>query len=280
MIANLQSHMGRLLQRKLQNVRNGVTGGLIRGKIMRRSIIASVFFVLTGNQALACSCGEQTFDEAFRGAELIFEGEFISAAPVAGEDVQFPDQTAAYTILTEPESLSGKFKVTREIKGVGQEFRFVRFTKAEGGNCGASFNPGEVYRVFADRLGGHYFTSACHYTFQESFLTGGYRAPSDENAAFDAICKAETDFDKRRFKYLIEAIAKWRYDERAIESYLSQFRGINEAGVDRKIAAARTADEFRDYERAISLWQSVVDEDTGDIRGQIGLGKVKRELGD
>ena len=246
---------------------------------MRFLITSIIFYFFVANQALACSCIGTTLEDAFKSADLVFDGEFISATPAQGGDIPTGDNVVADTVMEEQNRLVGKFQVTREIKGIGHEFRFIRYLKADGGNCGTGFAPGGSYRVFANRDGNEFVTGGCFRTGPLSMSDVSPSLPKDEDAAFEAICKEEDEREKRWMQYLIQARAQEEHENWFIDNYIRRFEGINEADLERKISAARHAHEYRDFERSVSIWKAVAQENPDDIRGPLGLSESNISLG-
>lgn len=246
---------------------------------MRYLITSIILYFIVANQALACSCVGTTLEEAFKSADLVFEGEFISAAPAQNSNVPTGDNVVAYTVMDEQNILVGKFRVTREIKGIGHEFRFIRYVKADGGNCGTGFAPEVMYRVYANKNGDEFVTGGCMRTGPLSMGDIERSLPKDEDAAFEAICTEEDEREKRWLQYLILAQAQEEQEDLYIENYVRRFEGISEADLEGKISAARHAHEFRDFERAVSIWSAIAQENPDDIRGQLGLSKSNISLG-
>ncbi|MEO1151185.1 MAG: pentapeptide repeat-containing protein [Pseudomonadota bacterium] len=249
--------------------------------MMQRLTIVILFSILISNQALACSCFAQPFEEAFRKTPLIFEGELISSAPLTDGGASLDDNVASYSVAGIQSGLVSKFRVTREIKGVGREFRVIHHSKADGGNCGITFVPGIKYRIFANKYRGKFLTGMCTYTsqitFQEDEIVS--KLPEDPDEAFEEVCKVENKYDRLYLQYAIASRFQSRSDNWFIDNYLDQFRNIEKSELNRKIAAGRKALEFNDFERAKFVFKSASSENPNDIRAQLGRSKAAIGVG-
>lgn len=85
--------------------------------------------------ALACSCADQSIDDAFRDASAVFEGRVIALQRVDAEGDELPSVVAT-------------LRVTRTWKGANRETVIVR-TPATDGTCGFGFRQDQSFLVYA-----------------------------------------------------------------------------------------------------------------------------------
>jgi hypothetical protein len=106
--------------------------------------IAATMSLLPVSRALACSCAVISEREAFEGADVVFEGVALSAnEPLI---IQSSGDPVEYT-----------FSVEKTLKGDLPSQQVTMTTALSGASCGAEFQVGERWRVFAygssDNLG-------------------------------------------------------------------------------------------------------------------------------
>ena len=101
--------------------------------------------------AHACSCAEQSIEDALRDASAVFEGRVIALQRLPGEGEHLPSVVAT-------------LHVTRTWKGADRETVLVR-TPATEGTCGFRFRQDETFLVYAggelDQNGAGLTTTLC-----------------------------------------------------------------------------------------------------------------------
>lgn len=223
--------------------------------------------------ALACSCGDLTREEAFKGADLLFDGivEAIDVRPGGQDDL---DDRAGE--MAEDNLIVGRaatFRVEREIKGAGEATRVVDYNIETGGNCGMSFEIGKRYRVYAYGYEGRWSTDSCTAT-AELLL-----APDERS--YDALEEAERrarmrpdDMDARR---RVDRIRWEIYDEHFFRTYLMDVAVDDDATLDRFEDAFARAFDVNDFERAEALARRAVTGFADESIASLMLAKALRE---
>ena len=129
--------------------------------------IAATISLLPVSRALACSCAIGSERQAFEGADVVFEGVAVSAKePLI---IQSSGDPVEYT-----------FSVENTLKGDLPSQRVTVTSALMGASCGAEFQVGERWRVFAygssDNLGSN--LCAGNRLLGEASATGGAPTPN------------------------------------------------------------------------------------------------------
>ena len=223
--------------------------------------------------ALACTCGSQTREEAFKGADLLFDG-IVEAIDVRAGGQDDLDDRAGETSDENPiVGRAATFRVEREIKGVGEATRVVDYNIETGGNCGMSFETGKRYRVYAYENDGRWGTGSCSYT-TELLL-----APEERN--YDALDEAERlakarpdDLDAQS---RVDRIRREIDDEYYFKGYLKEVFVAADADFDRISRAFDATFKLNDFERAEALARRAVEGFPDDSIASLMLAKALRE---
>lgn len=255
------------------------TAGLARlsGEIMRFVLAALIAAALASADANACSCIQQSREESFRGADLVFDGVIERIDVAAGSwDVDYTDELSDRDLAAAASELIGRaatFRVEREIKGVGETMRVVHYDIEIGGNCGKSFETGKRYRVFAYGSAGRWTTSSC------TFTTELLLAAKDRN--YRAVTEAEA-FAKANPN---DPVARWRPDrirseiddEYFYQSYLMRVGVADDDGLAAIGRAFAVAFENEDFDRANAISEKAVERFGGDADAHMMQAKTLRE---
>jgi hypothetical protein len=110
---------------------------ICQGLFWFSAIAASTAILFTADSARACTCAEQTIEEAVKNSAAIFEGRVIEIKVGADEN----------GVSTRTNQI--RFRIVRSWKGVQQEEIIVRTMNNEAA-CGYGFRANQSYLVFAD----------------------------------------------------------------------------------------------------------------------------------
>lgn len=225
----------------------------LAGEIMRFILAITGAAATLFSSAHACSCGAQTREAAFRNAGLVFDGVIERIDVAAGgqdevEDNDYADPGLAAAV-SDLVGRAATFRVEREIKGVGEATRVIRYNIETGGNCGMSFETGKRYRVFASATALGWVTGACDFTTELLLAPDArdFRAV----AAAEAYAKANPN----------DPVARWRPDrirseiddEYFIRAYLDSVDIAPEGGLPAVERAFLIAFGQQDFERADAI---------------------------
>ncbi|MBI3859650.1 MAG: hypothetical protein HY296_05350 [Thaumarchaeota archaeon] len=112
-------------------------------------------FMGTPRRAYACSCASISQEQAFQGANAVFDGTVTDIKP------------SSIKVFGASDSESVSFDVITSTKGsVGGEVDVL--TPSNGGACGYTFQVGHQYTVYARLLNGQLETDLCDYTHSYS----------------------------------------------------------------------------------------------------------------
>ena len=98
--------------------------------------IAATMSLLPVSRALACSCAVVSERQAFEGADVVFEGVAISSKE-------------PLIIQSSGDPVEVTFSVENTLKGALASQQVTVTTALSGASCGAEFQVGERWRVFA-----------------------------------------------------------------------------------------------------------------------------------
>ncbi|NRA31630.1 MAG: pentapeptide repeat-containing protein, partial [Parvularculaceae bacterium] len=128
----------------------------VSGSFAKARLLSVILLVVIGcawsSASWGCSCFAERHSDAFRHADLVFEGVLVSSTEVSAQDT---DDTALIDYI---------FDLTRPIKGLPKQQRTIRGVIPTGGNCAMPFDEGSTYRVYARRYSGSFWTSGCSYS--------------------------------------------------------------------------------------------------------------------
>ena len=109
--------------------------------------VTSVLILMPISRAMACSCAMPNEADAFASSAVVFKGVVAASRPVAQGD-GFMD--VAFT-----------FAVEKTLKGGPLPERLVIATSGSGASCGAGFQLGQRWRVFASNNDGMLYSGLC-----------------------------------------------------------------------------------------------------------------------
>jgi MYXO-CTERM domain-containing protein len=115
---------------------------------MRVLAAALLLFLWPAGRALACTCVQQTPEEAYARASAVFEGRVVGVVPPAAGDVGGGGRVRV------------TFRVTQAWKGVEHE-QVTVWTTASSATCGYGFEEGRVYLVYASGDAAQSSTGLC-----------------------------------------------------------------------------------------------------------------------
>ena len=110
-------------------------------------VFAALAALVPIGRAMACSCAMPNAADAFAQSAVVFEGVVASSSPLAQGD-GFMD--VAFT-----------FAVENELKGGPLPERLAIATSGSGASCGAEFQVGQRWRVFASISDGALYSGLC-----------------------------------------------------------------------------------------------------------------------
>lgn len=115
--------------------------------LVTAAAFTAVLVLMPIGRAMACSCAMPNEADAFASSAVVFKGVVAASRPVAQGD-GFMD--VAFT-----------FAVEKALKGGPLPERLVIATSGSGASCGAGFQLGQRWRVFASNNDGTLYSGLC-----------------------------------------------------------------------------------------------------------------------
>lgn len=232
--------------------------------------MAAALAAMGADAVLACSCIGQTREEAFRDADLLFEGVIKTIEVRPGrQDRPSDEDDVGYPIV----GRVATFHVEREIKGIGEATRAIDYNIETGGNCGMAFEAGKRYRVFAHEYDGRWVTSSCSST-TELLLALDER---DYGALAEAKGLAAARPDDPVARWRPDRIRSEIDDEYFYRNYLETVEIAEDADLDRIGVAFNASFDAQDIERAEALARRAVVAFGGEAEASLMLARALRE---
>jgi len=226
---------------------------------------------------LACTCTLQSQEQAFRNADLVFEGKVQSSQLYSPDQIVSTPGVGSYTSSGREDVRQTVFTVSRPLKGRAQETRAILHSRPTGGNCGISFDQDASYRVYAYEGDGNYYTSMC--TYSASF------EPSDrytewESELRETILSNDSTIEQREealedYEYVAAGNHLQEVNERFFEEYERYLESLSEAEYASTLTyAIEHFEEWGDRENVAEAYVRLARMEPGAARFMIGAGEA------